>query len=303
MLGVLGSFHVKDFIGLTKPRLGFLVMLTVLVGLMTTHPAGPIEWKWFWGLGLIAMVVMGATSLNCYLERDLDALMERTKERALPAGRVTPLSALCFGLFLMGLSLPLLYLTINPLSAFLAAMAALIYLLAYTPLKVMSPLAVYIGALPGALPPMLGRTMVFGEMDAMAWVLFGILFFWQIPHFLAISIYHAQDYRNASILVYGNTWDFYGNVKAIFFWTFILSLCSFLPMVLGSFSSPYLFLVGMLNALFLGLSLVGYRFAVRNNEDRQKRWARVYFWGSLFYLPLLLCIIVFCQSQGSGISG
>ncbi len=292
ILGKQAQTRLRDFIELTKPRLGLLVMLTAVVGLMTTTGMG--VFKSIWGLSLIAMVVMGAASLNCYLEKDVDALMERTKNRALPADRLSPQSAFGFGFLLLGLSLPLLYVTINPLTAFLAAMAAILYLLAYTPLKQMSPLAVYIGALPGAIPSILGRTMVLGKMDIMAWALFAILFVWQIPHFLAISVYHAQDYRKASILVYGNTWSFRRVAGATVFFTLVLGVVSFWPVKLGQVTSDYSLFAWLLNFAFLALSLGS--FVIGDNIKQQRQWARAYFIGSIFYLPLLLCAMILLKS-------
>ena len=140
-------------------------------------------------------IATSACVLNCYIEKDLDAQMDRTKDRALPSGRLTPKQALFFGFSLIVVSLLGTYLTTNLLTTVLGLLAALLYLFAYTPLKKISPLAVFLGAVPGALPPLMGWTALTNQLTVPGIVLFAILFIWQIPHFLVISIYYSEDYK------------------------------------------------------------------------------------------------------------
>ena len=277
-----------------KWRLSLFVMLTVLAGLFSAPSFGsPPDNLSLWGLLLIAMIVTGASSLNCYLEKDLDALMERTKNRPLPAGRLAPKGALILGLCLLLPSFFLLYTLINPLTAFLAFLATFLYLLAYTPLKPKGPLAVLVGAIPGAIPPVLGRTIFLGTLDLLALFLFAFLFVWQIPHFLSISFYHAEDYEKASLPVYGHLWPFKAIVRATIFLTCLLAAVSFLPTLSGDLQGPYPFLIWPLNIFFLGLACLGLLLQKRKT---QKKWARAYFRGSIFYLISCLSVFVFCKT-------
>ena len=273
--------NLKDLLSLAKAPLLALVMLTVLAGLATAPPV-PLG-KALGGLSLIALVVAGAAFLNAYLERNIDALMKRTQDRPLPAGRVPPQVALTLGLLLVLVPLPLLHTTANPLTAFLCALAAGLYILAYTPLKTRTPLALFVGAVPGALPPVLGRVVSLGQTDPLSWHLFALLFLWQIPHFLAISLHHVKDYSKTPFLVYGTLWNFHQTVRAIVFFTLLLAFVSLVP--LGQERSlPYYIFAGFLNLAFVLLALRGFW--------KERFWARAYFFGSLFYLPLLLCAMI-----------
>ena len=279
----------EDFIELTKPKLTLLTLLTATVGFLMAPP--PINlYQAVWGLPLILFVIMGATSLNCYLEKDIDALMDRTKNRALPAKKISHKSALIFSLLLLGISLPLISLTINLLTGFFAAMAAIIYLFAYTPLKQITPFAVYVGAIPGAIPPVLGWTVATGHFSLLPLSLFIILFIWQIPHFLAISIYHVQDYRRASMPVYGDKWSHKKIAWVIPLLTLLLAAASFWPMYLENVAPLYYSLVSALNGLFIAISCGAFWFI--HNTKGLKEWARAYFLASIIYLPLLLGIMI-----------
>ena len=285
---------LSNFLELTKPKLSSLVMITVLVGWASAAPFARPPWTGpLLGLLFIALVAMGASALNCYVERGTDALMERTRHRALPSGRLSPHSALGFGLALLGLGLPALYFVTNPLTAALAALAAFSYVLAYTPLKRFGPSALFVGALPGALPPVLGRTAVTGILDATVLKLFALLFVWQIPHFLALSFYYARDYQRASLPVYGNTWAFGRLAWATLLFTLLLGALSVWPAAKHT-NTAYLPCVLLLNAFFLLLSLAAFW---ASDVEKKKLWARAYFIGSLFYLPLLLGIVIFFEGN------
>ncbi len=272
-----------NFVELARPRLSLLVMFTVAIGWASAGPWREARWVGaLVGLSLIALVVMGSAALNCYWERDLDALMERTRHRPLPSGKISPGQALGFGLVLLGLALPLLYLTAGPLTAGLAALAAAAYVLAYTPLKQRGPFALFVGAIPGALPPVLGRTLATGTLDFVAWKLFALLFVWQLPHFLAISLYHAGDYQRARLPVYGNTWPFERIAWVSLGLTLLLGVLSLWP----TYSPSAL----LLNSLFTLLAASA--FWAKTSPEKQRRWARAYFIGSLVYLPLALGLLL-----------
>lgn len=289
----LGNSHsfFSDIVDLTKPRLSLLVMVTVLVGTLIA-PEKIHFFKAIFAFFLITMVVFGAAALNCYIERDVDAKMIRTKDRPLAARRMKPATALFFGVMLVGLSIPALCYYINPITGILALVAAVLYLYAYTPLKQKSELAVYVGAIPGAIPPVMGWTAATGQIDAMAISLFLILFVWQLPHFLAISLYHAEDYDAASIKVYPNLKSGISITKmGIFVFTAFLFVTSLLPSLFSQASFVYTRAALVLSGIFLLYAARG--FFIKHDMAREKEWARNYFYGSLFYLPLLLMALIF----------
>ena len=281
----------SDLVDLTKPRLSLLVMGTVLVG--TVIAPGKIYFlKEILIFVFITMVVFGAAILNCYIEREGDSLMIRTKDRPLPAKRMKPKTALWFGLSLLFISIPLICIFINILTGLLAICAAVLYLYAYTPLKTKSELAVYVGAIPGALPPVMGWTAVTGKIDFMAVVLFLILFIWQLPHFLAISLYHAEDYGAAGIKVYPNLKRGLLITKlGIFAFTCLLFGAAVLPSIFSNASFVYTRAAFFFSTVFL--IYAGKGFFLKPEITCQRQWAKNYFYGSLFYLPLLLCALIF----------
>jgi hypothetical protein len=178
---------LADYLALTKPRLVTMVVITAAVGFYLGAP-GPISVALFLNAMIgTALAGAGALALNQYLERDLDACMDRTRSRPLPAGRVQPLPALLFGGALTVLGLGQLLLLVNPLACAVTAVTSAVYLFMYTPLKRVTPLCTIVGAVPGALPPVTGWVAARGEFGDGALVLFAILFLWQIPHSLAIA--------------------------------------------------------------------------------------------------------------------
>ena len=189
----------SDLTELTKPRITLMVVLTAGIGLLLGsggEVSGAIVIHTLLGTGLLAA---GSSALNQVLERDLDGLMERTAQRPLPAGRMHPDSALLFGVTLAILGLVELTVFVNLLTALLGTLALASYVFLYTPLKRVSSLATVIGAIPGAIPPLMGWTAVTNELALGAWVLFGILFLWQLPHFLAIAWICREDYARAGL--------------------------------------------------------------------------------------------------------
>jgi protoheme IX farnesyltransferase len=266
-------------------------MVTALVGTLIA-PEKIYFFKAILAFFLITMVVLGAAALNCYIEREVDSKMIRTQDRPLPSKRMKPKTALIFGVTLLFISIPSICLFINMITGVLAFIAVILYLYAYTPMKVRSELAVYVGAIPGALPPVMGWTAVTGKIDFMAVALFLILFIWQLPHFLAISLYHAKDYGAASIRVYPNLKRGVQITKlGIFFFTLILFGVSLLPSIYSEASLIYTRAALVLSGLFLIYS--GRGFFLKSDEALQRQWARNYFYGSLFYLPLLLGALIF----------
>ena len=191
--------RVEDYIELTKPRLVAMILITTAAGfyLGTQHP---VNWILFLhalvGAGLTAAGVLG---LNQYLERDIDSQMERTEQRPLPAGRMHPMEALLFCVFLTGSGMLYLTFLVNPLSGFVISLIVVSYLFVYTPLKRKTSLCTLIGAVPGALPPVVGWVAAQGSLSGAAGVLFAILFLWQLPHSLAIAYIYREDYANAGL--------------------------------------------------------------------------------------------------------
>lgn len=191
--------RVEDYIELTKPRLVAMILITTAAGfyLGTQHP---VNWILFLhtlvGAGLTAAGVLG---LNQYLERDIDSRMERTQQRPLPAGRMHPMEALLFCALLTGSGMLYLTFLVNPLSGLVISLIVVSYLFIYTPLKRKTSLCTLIGAVPGALPPVVGWVAAQDSFSGAAGVLFAILFLWQLPHSLAIAYIYREDYANAGL--------------------------------------------------------------------------------------------------------
>ena len=191
------AHHAADFIELVKPRLVVMILITTAAGFYLGAQQ-TVDWlrclHTLIGAGLTAAGVLG---LNQYLERDVDAQMKRTQERPLPGGRMNPLTALLVGAVLTGSGMLYLTFIINVLSGFVISLIVVSYLFLYTPAKRKTSLCTLIGAVPGALPPVVGWVAARGSLTGEAWVLFTILFLWQIPHSLAIAYIYREDYANA----------------------------------------------------------------------------------------------------------
>jgi protoheme IX farnesyltransferase len=193
--------RLSAYIALTKPDVSFLVLMTTGAGFYM-GARGPIPWLHM--LHVIfgtMMIAAGTAALNHYIERESDRYMRRTASRPLPAGQLTPAEALRFGLALALAGAIDLYFTAGYAASLLGVFTSLSYLLAYTPLKKRTVWATFIGAVPGAIPPMIGWTAATGKLDTGAWLLFAILFVWQFPHFHAISWMYREDYARAGILM------------------------------------------------------------------------------------------------------
>ena len=277
---------VRDLVALTKPRITLMVILTTGAGLwLATGRAGASALDPLVAAMAIlgtAMVVSSANALNCWMERDLDGHMARTKNRPLPAGRLSARTALVFGLALGAVSVPLLAVTVNPLTGLLAAIALVSYVWIYTPMKQRSPKALLVGSIPGAMPPLMGWTAATGHLEAPGLVLFGILFLWQLPHFLAISVFRQNEYAKAGIKVLPSV---RGNavtkIHAVAYAGALVPV-SLMLVPLGIAGSVYLGVMGVGGVLFAALCVSGLRASAVDN-----RWARAVFLASLVYLPLL----------------
>jgi heme o synthase len=187
-----------DYLALTKPRVVLMVLITAFVGFYLASP-GELHWLLL-GHTLIGVALAsgGTLALNQYLERELDARMLRTRERPLPEGRLQPGEALGFGVAITASGLIYLTWLVNPLSGLITAGSVASYLFLYTPLKQKTPFCLMVGAVPGALPPVTGWAAASGGLSLEAWVLFAILFLWQIPHSLSIAVLYREDYARAN---------------------------------------------------------------------------------------------------------
>jgi len=271
---------------LFKARLTFLVVLTTLVGFYMGSHGTPAYGLMIHTVLATALLASGAAALNQVLERDYDAKMKRTQDRPLPSGRMSPEAALLIG-GICGLG-GLVYLTlaVNLLTAFLGAVTLCSYIFVYTPLKRVTTLNTVIGAVPGALPPLMGWTAAQDSVSGAGWALFALLFFWQLPHFLAIAWMYREDYRNAGFVMLPS-------VDPEGFRTGRQALCHTLGLLPISLCFFELRLVG---AVYLGLALAlglvfvwqAWRFARELTQAR----ARTLFYTSILYLPLLLILMV-----------
>jgi protoheme IX farnesyltransferase len=276
---------VRDYIELTKPRLSLLVWVTSLAGYFMA-PAGTTA------RGLAAMligtvlVVGGANALNQVHERAADALMRRTRDRPLPAGRLDAAQARVFGATIALVGTGLLATLVNPLTAALAFAGFALYVFVYTPMKRRSTLCTLVGAVPGAVPPLIGWAAATGALNRAAWILFAILLLWQMPHFLAIARLYREDYRRGGMVMRGIEDDdgprAYRQMVTYAAALLLASLAMPLTGVVGS-----LYLAG---ATVLGLGFIVVATNALRHDDRSSD--RAVFLYSLAYLPLLLGVML-----------
>jgi len=281
---------LSDFAELIKARLTLLVLLTTAVGFYL-GAKGPIKFiTLFHAFFGTALAASGAAALNQWWERRLDALMHRTRTRPIPAGRMLPRDALILGSVLALGGVIYLALACNWLSASLAAATIVIYILAYTPLKRVSTTNTLVGAIPGALPPMIGWAAATGRLDPGAWSLFTILFFWQLPHFFAIAWMYREDYARAGfeMVSKGDDKGTRSASQAVLFCIALL-LASGFPAFLNIVHHLYLAFELLLNGLFIFV-------AMRFLRTQLPADARKLFLASIIYLPLLLLALVLTKS-------
>lgn len=280
-----------DYVELCKPRLSLLVLLTVAAGFFAAELSGVAMFPTTLGLvGAlfgVAFCAGGAATLNQYIERDLDACMERTKGRPLPAGRLAPEAALLFGLLLLGCGGVTLQLCCNAIAAGLGLTSAVIYVAIYTPLKRITTFNTLAGAVVGALPPMIGWVAATGGLESGAWLLFAILFVWQLPHFFAIAWFYREDYGRAGMHMLGvDDEDGRVTMRQIMLFTLTMVPVSLMPAISGLTGELYFY-----SALVLGGGLV--LLGLRLVRTRTRMDARRLFVGSLVYLPCLLGLLLF----------
>jgi protoheme IX farnesyltransferase len=269
--------QLRALVELAKPRITTMVVVTFAGGLWLAPGAGA-GWRRALALLGTVLIVAAANALNMYLERDSDGRMERTRRRPLVEGRLSPEMAVGFGAVLACAAVPLLLVGANPLTAVLGLVAFASYVWAYTPLKRVSGVALFVGAVPGAMPPLMGWTTATGRLDAPGLALFAILFIWQLPHFLAIALYRAEDYAAAGIRVLPLSVGVLATRWHIIVYTVALVVVSVLPVPFGVAGRWYLAAARILGAWFLGRALVGFRPAA------PRPWARSVFLVSLVYL-------------------
>jgi protoheme IX farnesyltransferase len=276
-----------DLVALTKPRVVLMVLVTTVVGYYVALAGAPDYGRLLalvLGTGLAAG---GTLALNQYWERDVDALMERTRARPLPDGRLAPLEALLFGAALTALGLAVLALGAGRAPALVVAATFVLYVFAYTPLKLRTPLCTLVGAVPGALPPVAGWAAAREDVGVGAWVLFGILFLWQVPHTLAIARLYREDYARAGVRLLPVI-DAQGGAteRQILSGCLALLAVSLLPTLIGLAGGLY-----FAGALVLGAAFVafGAQQALAPSTPRVRRVLL----ASLFYLPALLALLAF----------
>ena len=277
---------LADLIALTKPRVTSLVIATAAVG-MGLAP-GAISFTHAALMLTATVIVVGsANALNCWLERDTDGFMTRTAGRPLPAGRLDAGVALLFGLVLAAVSLPLLY-AVNSTTGHLGLLALVSYVAVYTPMKFLSPHAMVVGAVPGALPPLMGGTAVTGGVGAGGLVLFGIVFLWQMPHVIGLSTYRRTEYMNAGIRVLPAV---YGPRKAKWHacgWVLTLLPVSASLYWLELAGPVYLVVALLLSGVYALATLQG----LWRRDLSADQWGRKVFFASLMYLPLLFTVLM-----------
>ncbi len=282
-LAVPGRVSVAWFtnmVSLGKPRITGMVIITFLGGLWLA-PGEIAHWRTIMTLIGTALLVAASNALNMYLERDADALMERTRDRPLPRAIVSPEAALAFGTGLTCVGIALVFLGSNLLTGLLGVLAVSGYVAVYTPLKRVSGAALFVGAVPGALPPLMGWTAVTGRLDAPGLALFAVLFLWQIPHFLAIATYRGADYARAGFKVLPLTVSVRTTRVTMLVFSVVLVAVTIGLEPLRVAGPRYALCATLLGAVFIGWAAAGFRRAAEN------RWARSLFVYSIVYLTLL----------------
>ena len=278
--------RVADYMALLKVRMNALVAFSTFAGAFVAS-RGPLD-----GVRVLHAMVgavlasMAASALNQVVEREIDAKMHRTRDRPLPTGRMQPREALLVGSVLSIGGVTYLAVFTNPLTALLAALTVISYVFAYTPMKRYSPLSTLMGAVPGALPAMGGWAAVRGTVATEGWILFAIVFFWQIPHFMAIAWIYRDDYARAGLPVLSVV-DPSGRAagRQVMFHTLALLPVTLLPSVVGLTGGAY-----FIGALVLGLGFLAVALAfVLGSRDT---WARPLFRTSIVYLPALFVLML-----------
>jgi protoheme IX farnesyltransferase len=270
------------YVALTKPDVTFLVVITTVAGFYLGSN-GPMDWMLLLHTLCGTMLVAGGTAaLNQYVERNMDAVMRRTAARPLPSGQLQPREVLIFGFGAIVVGASWLAVAVNNLASMVALATCVLYLCLYTPLKTRTTWATAVGAVPGALPPLIGWAAAHGSLSLGGWVLFAILFFWQFPHFMAIAWIYREDYARAGIRMLP-TVDPKGDAtfRQIVCTSAILVWVSALPSLLGMASLRYFF-----GALVLGMLLL--QVGLWANRSRTNARAKWLMHATVAHIPLLL---------------
>jgi len=274
--------RIKAYSELLKFRLSVLVTFSAAFGFILGDRGVSFGWPSFVGLILGGFFISGASgAANQIMERDLDALMERTQLRPLPLQVISLQEAYWFTLTIAGSGLALLWIFTNPLTTFLAVLSMVLYVFAYTPLKKIGPIAVFVGAIPGAMPPLLGWTAATGAITYEAMIIFGIQFIWQFPHFWAIAWVSDEDYKRAGfkLLPSGGGQDLNTAIQIMIYTLFLLPL-GLLPSYFG--------LVGLnsgIVATVCGVLFLAQTFSLM--RDCSRKSAMKIMFGSFIYLPVV----------------
>jgi protoheme IX farnesyltransferase len=278
--------RLRDYVELTKPRITLLIIATTWLGNSFGYQGLLITRLLLYTLIGTGLSAAGAAALNEYIERDLDAKMRRTQNRPLPQKRLDPDHALAFGVLLSIAGVLELLLCVNLLTSFLSVITLASYLFVYTPLKTRTSLSTLVGAVPGAIPPMMGWTAARGTLDAQAWVLFGILFLWQLPHFLAIAWMYREDYAKAGFpMLPVIDPDGGSTARMIILYCAILIPVTLLPARMGLTGLSYFWGA-------LGLGVAFFTCGAFTAFFRTPAYARRLLLASVIYLPTLLTWMV-----------
>jgi protoheme IX farnesyltransferase len=284
-----GARTLPDFLALTKPEVNFLIVIATFSGFYLGYPGDlhnfPLERMLHTLCGTL-LVASGAATLNQYLEHRFDARMRRTSRRPIAAGRLSPRTAAWFGISLSVAGTVYLLAAVNALSSALAVFTATTYLLIYTPLKRKTPLCTLAGAVPGAMPPLIGWAAASGTLNLEAWGLYLVLFLWQFPHFMAIAWMYRDDYARAGYLVLppGKQSGRFMSWQALLA-SLALIPASLMPTLIDRADPVYFVLAGILSALF-------FYYSARLAFQRSTLAARRLLWASIVYLPLAFCLLM-----------
>jgi len=283
---------MKHYIALTKPRITWLILMSTGMGYYFGLTGALNLWALFHTIVGTGLIASGTAALNQWYERDADARMRRTDQRPLPSGVMAPRNAFLFGLLLSVLGFAELGLGVNWLSAGLGLFTLLSYLCLYTPLKRVSPISTTIGAVPGAMPPLIGFAAASGTLTVEAWVLYAILFLWQFPHFYAIAWMYREDYERAGIRMLPVVEpDGESTVRQMMLFSVLLIPVSLAPRYLGMTGNIYL----------VGTFAAGIAFVVacaRMSKDRTLLQARSVLLASVVYLPVLYGLLLIDRTRG-----
>jgi protoheme IX farnesyltransferase len=281
---------MRDYIELTKPRITWLILMSTGIGYYFGLPGagfGAIDWLVLFHTMLgTALIASGTAALNQWYEHEADARMRRTSHRPIPSGRVTPGRAFAFGVLLSVAGFLELWFGVNSVAALLGAFTLGSYLFVYTPLKQRSKHSTTVGAIPGAMPSLIGCAAAAGTLTVDAWVLYAILFLWQFPHFYAIAWMYREDYARAGIRMLPVVEpDGRSTARQILICETLLVLVSFIPTYLGMAGKFYL-----VGATILGLMFL--RAGLRLSLERTGMRARQVLMASVVYLPVLYALLV-----------